>query len=556
MKRSLLLLSLVAASCAYEPTLPAVDHHLEGLTLEAPGTSFPSDSALQLKAWAHYSDGSRVDVTAQTTWTSSHPSVGVIGPTGIVTFSGVGATKLEGTFEGRVVSITLFSTAATLESLTVSTLARGELAKGDARAFYAWANYSDGTRLEVTEHAFWSVDGQVLTLGDQPGRVVGSASGTGTVSVSFRGIESGAFVVVGAARATQLTVSVPNAIFRPGEAQQLAAKATFSDGTTRDVSTEAVWTSSDLSRVTFGAQTGSIVAVSVGTSRVGVSWAGLTATTMISVQARRLTALAFADVALFLAHGNSGRVALMGTWDDGTREDVSELALWWTSAPRVATVLEGDSSAGTVISHGEGGATITAALGAFTARLQVAVTAPVLVSLTATLEGGRLAPGQEASFTVMGHWSDGVVINLSNEVALSHGDELLTSVRGDWIYARGAELGYAPLVFEFAGFRSSVEFEVSLLHIVEVRVVQDPIMALPADSSGHRMAAYARYADGLEADVTELASWTLVDPSVAQLSDEPGSRGRVTLTVGGTTDLNVTINQWLVTRAMNFAPSP
>lgn len=554
MKRVLVFLSLFALGCGFEPRLPAVDIHLDGLTLEAPGTSFPIDSALQLTAWAHYSDGTRVNVSARTAWTSSQPSVGVIGPTGIVTFAGVGASKFEGTFEGKVVAITLFSTTATLTSVMVSSLASGELAKGDARAFYAWANYSDGSRVEVTERAFWSVDGHVLTLGDRPGVVLGAQQGTGSVHVSYRGLVGGEFLVVAAPRATRLGLTVPNAIVRPGDAQQLAAVATFSDGSTRDVSGEATWTSSDASRLGFGAQAGSIVALAVGSSQVTAQWSGLQASSMFSIQARRLTALAFADVALFLAHGLSGRVALMGTFDDGSREDVSQLALWSTSAPDVATVLEGNGQSGTVLTHGEGGATITAALGTQVARLQVAVTAPVMVGLDATLQSGRLAPGQEASFIVFGHWSDGVTLNLSNEVTLQHGDELATSVRGDWVYARGAEFGATPLVFEFAGFRGQVDLEVSNQHIVEFRVTQDPIMALPSDSSGHRLVAYARYADGVELDVTELSSWYLADETVATLSDVPGSRGRVTLTTGGTTELNAVLNQWLVTRSMSFSP--
>jgi len=268
MKRALVFLSLFALGCALEPRLPAVDIHLDGLTLEAPGTSFPIDSALQLTTWAHYSDGTRVNVTARTAWTSSTPSVGVIGPTGIVTFAGVGASKFEGTFEGKVVAITLFSTTATLTSVMVSSLASGGLGRGDRRGFYAWANYSDGSRVEVTERAFWSVDGHVLTLGDRPGVVLGAQQGTGSVHVSYRGLVGGEFLVVAAPRATRLGLTVANAIFRPGESQQLAAVATFSDGSTRDVSGEATWTSSDVARVGFGAQAG----VWTGPRRPTDSW--------------------------------------------------------------------------------------------------------------------------------------------------------------------------------------------------------------------------------------------------------------------------------------------
>lgn len=555
MKRAFVFLSLFALGCGFEPRLPAVDFHLKGLTLEAPGTSFPVESALQLKAWAHYSDGTRVDVTADTGWTSSQPSVGVIGPTGIVTFNGSGATKFEGSYQGKRVAITLFATAATLTSVTLSSVASGELAKGEAREFAAWATYSDGSRLEVTERALWSVDGNVLTLGDRRGRVLGAQQGTGSVHVNFHGVEGGEFVVVAAPRATQLGLTVSNAIFRPGESQQLAALATFSDGSTRDVSGEATWTSSDAARVGFGAQPGSIVALAVGSSHVTARWNGLQSSALLSVQARRLTALAFSEVALTLAHGLSGRVALMGTFDDGTREDVSELALWSSSAPAVASVIQGTVESGTVLTHDEGGATVTAALDNQVAQLQVSVTAPVLVGLDTTLHSGRLAPGQEASFMVVGRWSDGAVLNLSTEVTLQHGDELATSLRGNWIYARGAELGAAQLVFEYAGFRGLVDLEVTPHHVVEFRVTQRSGQPWGSDVAGLRLVAYARYADGIELEVTELSSWYLADASVARVSDEPGSRGRLTLTTGGTTELNAALNQWLVTRTMNFAPA-
>lgn len=547
-------LAFVALGCGGGSSAPAVAIQLQGLTLQTPGAQFPVDSAVQLKAWAHYSDGSRVDVTSSTQWSSSTPGIAAISPSGIVSFHNAGATRLQGLFEGRMVAATLYAEAATLSRLEVNSTMQGDLAKGDGRTFKAFAVYANGARVEVTDRATWSTDAQTLALGDRPGLVIGHAQGTGVVRAAWRSVEAGAYQVVGAARIVGMRVVVPSAVVRPGDAQQLHAIVTSSDGTERYVTHDALWTSSNQERLQIGAQPGLITAGAAGHALVTATWQGLSATSGITVNARLLTHLAFTTPALQLANGLTLQTSLMGTFDDGAVVDLTSSAAWTSSNELVATIAQNGDEAGTLLTHAEGGSVITATVSGQTARLQLAVTSPVLVSLHPTLPAGRLSPGQEANLKIIGRFSDGVLLNLTGEVEVHHGAQLFTTLDGDRLTVRGAALGDAPMEVEFGEFRAAVPLEVSAEHVVAFWVGQpvDFSQNGPAQDTT-RFQAWARYSDGREFDVTEYSSWWLSDANVAVLSDEPGSRGWVSVQEGGTADLQANLSPANVTRSVSFS---
>ena len=160
MRTPLLIAALVLAACN-QPASPAPEITLAQLTVEVPGQEFPTRTALQLRAIAVYSDGSKLNVSAKTDWTTLDSNVGVIGSSGIAQLNGVGRARFEGVFEGRHVPVNIQVTGATLESLTLSSADSAELTRGDTRQFSARARFSDGSVIDVTDQASWSVEGTV-----------------------------------------------------------------------------------------------------------------------------------------------------------------------------------------------------------------------------------------------------------------------------------------------------------------------------------------------------------------------------------------------------------
>ncbi len=559
MKRlsSFLAISVLAA-CTQSAT-PASVRTLEAFTLESPGITFPTESSLQLKAWGHYSDGTRVDLTTRTAWTSSVPSVGHIGASGIVSLGGVGASRFEGRFEDRLVAVTLFASAATLTGLEVGSVDRGELARGDARRFTAKARYSDGSTLDVTARTQWTVDGSVLGTSDTAGLVVGRAQGEGVVQAHFGAQQVSTRVQVVGPRYRSLELSFPSTVIRPGDLHVLTAWATYSDGSAREVTNEATWTSSDETVFSVAAdRLGLVVAQAPGRARITATWHGSNASVQLQSMARAVVGLDFERSSVQLAQGLSVRVGLFAQLDDGSRAFVSDSAQWSSSQPAVATVSDEVTSKGVVQAVALGSATISAEFGGLVATYTFETTSAVLTSLDTTLAGGRLLVGQSADFKVRGSYSDGAVVNLSSEVTIQHGPWLVSGLVQDRVRVTAAELGPTMVALEFGGLVHQVAFEVSDATVtqIEVRRLSNLGHTTGPTVTPQRFQAWATYSDGVVAEVTELCNWWLDDAEVAVLSDEPGSRGAYGLANGGTTAVRATFNGEIATLVWAFPSNP
>ncbi len=555
MKRSLLVLAVGLLAACQQSAVPASALTFEAFTLQSPGVTFPTESVVQLKSYGHYSDGTRVDLTSRTEWASSVPTVGTIGPTGIVQLSGVGASRFEGRFEGHVVAVTLFATAATLEALELSSDTAGDLARGDVRQFTAVAKYSDGSWLDVTARATWSVDGSVLGSSDQAGLVVARAQGEGVVQARFADREIAQRLQVTAPRFAAFDVVFPTTLIRPGDAQQLQARVTYSDGSAIDVTDLATWRSSDPAVIELVGANGAVLSHAAGRARITASYDGSTASVQLESFERQVTGLAFSRATLQVAQGLSERMDLFADFDDGSRAFVGDLARWSSSQPAVVEV---DHDTGVVTAMGQGSATISAAFGGLIATYQFEGTAPVLQSLGASIVGGRLVLGQSADFVVRGVYSDGEVVNLSSEVTLQFGPWIVATQLSDRVRVTGADVGTALVSVDFGGQVHQLIFDVADVFIdqVEIVAVAKPIVTTGPVVGQNRFRAMATYSDGVVADVTELCNWWVDDASAANISDEPGSRGYYVRSDGGTTAVRAMLNGQIATMVWDFAVQP
>lgn len=140
--------------------------------------TIPIDGFQPFIATATYADGSSVDVTTSSVWSSGSPAIATISPTtgvaeGITAGSGVVITA---TFGGMSSTTSLLTvTGATLTSIVV-TPALATIAVNGTQQFIATANYSDASTLNVTE-----APGTVWTAANIPlgGAAVASLSANG-----------------------------------------------------------------------------------------------------------------------------------------------------------------------------------------------------------------------------------------------------------------------------------------------------------------------------------------------------------------------------------------
>lgn len=154
---------------------------------------------------------------------------------------------------------------------------------------------------------------------------------------------------------------------------QITLTERWSDGTSRNVTADASWSSGDESIAKVDA--GLVTSTGSGTTYIVVEYGEFTASIPVSVEASQqptVTGYVYTPESIaFAALGQQLRITLTEQWSDGTSRDVTADAFWSTGDASVATV-----DAGLATSVGDGMTEIAVTYGDFNARIPVTVTSP------------------------------------------------------------------------------------------------------------------------------------------------------------------------------------
>jgi uncharacterized protein YjdB len=252
-------------------------------------------------ATAILSDGSSLDITdnAALSWSSSDPAIATIDSNnGLVNGVALGNVIItaSGNAQGTHFSATaeLTVTGAIVVALQVTPV-MASVPVGLERPFVATALMSDGTLVDMTTSAelSWnSSDPAIASIDIQSGVAKGNAEGTAVVTVS--GIAAGAHLsasaqlTVTSAVLTGLQLAPAGESIPVGFDQAFVATATFSDGSSLDVTSNALvsWSSSDpaIATIASGIAIGRGEGVATITASGGVNGANFSATAELTVR--------------------------------------------------------------------------------------------------------------------------------------------------------------------------------------------------------------------------------------------------------------------------------
>lgn len=163
----------------------------------------------------------------------------------------------------------------------------------------------------------------------------------------------------------RITVTSTSTAMVRGTTQQLVATGQYSDGTSRTLSSEVTWSSSNTSVATISSA-GVVTGASLGVVNVSASVAGVSGGMSISVEIH-LTSITITGTTT----GRSGealQLTAMGKYDDGSTAQIT--AAWTSSDATVATVAGG----GLVTGVSTGTSTITATSGTIKGTVVFSVT--------------------------------------------------------------------------------------------------------------------------------------------------------------------------------------
>ena len=219
-----------------------------------------------------------------------------------------------------------------------------------------------------------------------------------------------------AATLTSLQLTPASQALAPGAGQQFTATGHYSDGTSKDLTSSAQWSSSD-SNVASVSGTGMATAVAFGVVTVTAQSGSLQATATVNVSSAgtNLTAISISPAGAAIPIHTTQQFTATGSYSDGSSRDLTGLVSWGSSSTAAAMI----DVNGLLTGVAAGSTTISATLGSVTKSTTVTVIAPTIASISVTPVGLTLGIGINQQYTATATYSDGSTQDLVSGVTWS-----------------------------------------------------------------------------------------------------------------------------------------
>ncbi len=255
---------------------------LLSITVSPNSVSLPVGESQQFTATGNFSDGSTQDLTQSAAWASSVTGAATVNPTGSVVAAAAGTTTITATSGSMSGAASVTVGNAALVGITVSP-AQASLPIGETQQLTATGNFSDGSTQNLTQLVIWSSSTSTIASVDASGMAVANALGSATITASSGSMTGSAAMTVTPAVVVSLSI-VPSPVSMVLEnSKQLQAQATWSDGTSQNVTAATSWSSTPAGIVSLSSS-GMATAWQVGTTTVFATYGGATGTTTLTVQ--------------------------------------------------------------------------------------------------------------------------------------------------------------------------------------------------------------------------------------------------------------------------------
>lgn len=433
-----------------------------------------------------YSDNTTQDLTASVTWSTSNAVAtvsNVPGSIGLATGTGVGTTTVTATSAASGVSgaTTLTVTAAVLASIAI-TPPVASVPLGTAQQFRATGIFTDSSTQDLTASVTWASSApNVLSVSSSAGSAgLGAALAIGVVTLSATdptmGVTGSTPVTVSPAVLVSIEVALQT-ISSSGKASkkesgkgvmpsknggtslplgdtlQLFAIGTYSDGSAADISVSVTWSAAGAAATVSNAAAnpGLVTTVSVGPATITAAdpATGVSGSMSIDVTAALLVSMVVTPSAQAVPSGLTQQFTAIGTYTDGTTQDLTTSVTWASSTPS-ATISNAAGSAGlaTAAVVGVAGIIATDPVTGVFGVANLTTTAAVLESIAVGPSPLSLPLGTSEPLTAIGSYSDGSTLDLTTIATWSSttANASVSNATGSAGVVTGVALGPATLL--------------------------------------------------------------------------------------------------------------
>ncbi len=450
------------------------DAILERITITPASAAVAAGHAQQYTATGTYSDNSTQDITSTVSWSSDDPSVTISnadGSTGLATTTANAAGKqikisaAIGELNSTIAD--LLVTSAVLESIAIETQPAdiNETPAGTELQFIATGTFSDGSTNDLTQSSSWSVIdelpsetdanvGDISNDSDTKGLLSTFSTGSITVSAAAGEISADRSLVVSDAVLTALSLSPQTIAIPLNTQQQFTASASYSDGSSNDVTVAAdtVWSSSqaDIATVSNTGQKGLAISQGMsGTTEISASYLGQSAVASLTVNPATLVSISLGNIA-DLPVGATRQLQATGHYSDDSTQDITS-QVTWSSFSGFAVLSNADGSHGLATGVSEGNEIVSARLDGIAVSEALTVTEAALARIELSPADTSAGGNSTVQYTATGFYTDNSSVDLTTQVTWASSNEDVATISN-----AAGQKGLAQTQFRFTRAETNI----------------------------------------------------------------------------------------------------
>lgn len=421
----------------------------------------------QANVVAIYSDNTQSANLTDADWSSSDDTIASVN-NGLITAHSVGIADITVTYGDYTQTVEVEVNDADIVNLILNNNETIILDKGRTQTVVAHWLYSDGH----TELIDLSHDDFTLNVGDRAvanfdisnkNELTTLSEGMTYINLIYTDPSDGTVytsanvsVLVQSKKITSLTFTQSEAQLAKGTQAVFMVEATFTNGNTLDVTSAAIWSSSEESIATVNRGVVSAINSADLTNNVSTlitaQYDDIEVSTSVTVTDATLTHVTMSPSAIAIHQGTMEALSLTAHFSDGTSFDQSTLANWQSSAPSVASV-----DAANVEGVSSGQSTVSATLNGHTATAEVFVLEKELLRIEVVFASDSIVVGEASPISVNAYYTDApsVAVEVTSKTAW---DTVHTYVLDSKLY--GHSVGTDNITAKFYGQTASLTVQV------------------------------------------------------------------------------------------------
>jgi hypothetical protein len=516
---------------------------IASIGITPPNPSLAKGTTVQLTATAMFGDATTADITDTATWSSVNNNVATVAADGTVRGVAVGSTMIKAVKDGVTGTTNVTITAATLVSIAV-TPTNPTVVKGRTVALTATGTFTDNSTQNLGAMVTWSSANDALVSVTAAGVAKGEAVGTAAVTATLGALSGATDVTVSPATLVSLAVTPTMPSVAKGLVQQFTATGTYTDGTTGNLTTSVVWTSSNqvIASISNAAGTnGQATAVDPGSSLITATMGAFSDSTTMTVTPAVLASIAITPTNPSVPKGRTRQFTAMGTFTDATVVDMTNTVGWASSDETKATISNAAGSRGLATAANPGPTTISATFGLMSTTTVMTVTPADLVSIGVTPVNPSIAKGRTQQFVATGTFSDTTTANITDTVTWTStvpANASISNAAGSRGLATGLLVGSTQIRATSGAISGTTNLTVTDAVLVSINVT--PAAPSVAKGRTQQFTATGTFSDASTVDLTGTVLWSTTAPAIATISNAAGSRGLATTLAVGPTDVVAT----------------